>query len=184
MILFCEPERILPFKEALKNHIENLEKIIETDLYIPVSDRIDRYLGMSEAARQISRLSQIAGKLSVKQKVLWREELKYEENAAGNFQTSAGEELCERTIDILEEYDRQHGTDLMETLEVLLRNGGSKKQTAETLYLHRNTMMYRVKKMEEILKCNMGDFKTIQELAFTCLVREYLTENKEEGYKL
>ena len=38
--------------------------------------------------------------------------------------------------------------------------------------------------MEEILKCNMGDFKTIQELAFTCLVREYLTENKEEGYKL
>ena len=85
---------------------------------------------------------------------------------------------------VLEEYDRQHGTDLMETLEVLLRNGGSKKQTAETLYLHRNTMMYRVKKMEEILKCNMGDFKTIQELAFTCLVREYLTENKEEGYKL
>lgn len=184
VILFCEPERILPFKEALKNHIENLEKIIETDLYIPVSDRIDRYLGMSEAARQISRLSQIAGKLSVKQKVLWREELKYEEMLLEISKLPQVRSYVKERLYVLEEYDRQHGTDLMETLEVLLRNGGSKKQTAETLYLHRNTMMYRLKKMEEILKCNMGDFKTIQELAFTCLVREYLTENKEEGYKL
>ena len=76
---------------------------------------------------------------------------------------------------ILEEYDRKHGTGLVETLEVMLQNGGSKKQTAEKLYLHRNTMMYRVKKIEEILKCNIVDFTNLQEFSFFCLLRIYLT---------
>ena len=59
------------------------------------------------------------------------------------------------------------------SLEELMQNNGSRKETAEKLFLHRNTMAYRVKKIEEILGCSLGDPRTVQELAFLCKMREY-----------
>ena len=182
-VLFCEPGRILTFKEELKNFEESLKKLCKADFHILVSDKIDGYFDMPKAAHQISKLSQIAAKDLEEQKIFWWEEMKYEELLLEISSLPQVKSYVEERLYSLEEYDRKHGTGLVETLEVMMQNGGSKKQTAEKLYLHRNTMMYRVKKIEEILKCNIGDFTTLQELAFVCLVRRYLTENGKERIK-
>ena len=182
-VLFCEPGGILAFKEKLEDFEQSLKKLCKMDFHILVSDRIDGYFDMPKAAHQISELSQIAGKDFEEQKIFWWEEMKYEELLLEISRLPQVRSYVEERLYSLEEYDRKHGTGLVETLEVMLQNGGSKKQTAEKLYLHRNTMMYRVKKIEEILKCNIGDFTTLQELAFVCLVRRYLTENGKERIK-
>lgn len=179
VLLFREPDRISVFRKSLEQQMENLEKAIKTDLYMTVSDRIDGYLDMPKAARQMTDLWQICGNAAVGQKVLWWEEMKYEELLLEISRLPQVKLYIKERLHNLEEYDRKHGSNLMETLEVMLQNGGSKKQTAEKLYLHRNTMIYRVKKIEEILKCNLGDFKTLHELTFICQVRGYLT--KKDG---
>lgn len=180
VMLFRQPDRISTLKKALEQQVENLEKTVKTDLYVAISDRIDSYLDMPKVSRQVSDLCRIAGIDSVEDKVLWWEEMKYEELLLEISKLPMVKSYIKERLYNLEEYDRKHGTNLMETLEVMLRNGGSKKQTAEKLYLHRNTMIYRAKKIEEILQCNIGDFKTLQELSFVCRVREYLTENEGE----
>ena len=182
-VLFCEPGRILTFKEELKKFEESLKKLCKADFHILVSDKIDGYFDMPKAAHQISKLSQIAAKDLEERKIFWWEEMKYEELLLEISSLPQVKSYVEERLYSLEEYDRKHGTDFVETLEVMMQNGGSKKQTAEKLYLHRNTMMYRVKKIEEILKCNIGDFTTLQELAFVCLVRRYLVENGKETKK-
>ena len=63
----------------------------------------------------------------------------------------------------------------------MLQNGGSKKQTAEKLYLHRNTMMYRVKKIEEILKCNIGDFYNFCRNWHLFCFSKKISDRKREG---
>jgi len=44
------------------------------------------------------------------------------------------------------EYDKNNGTDYVRTLAVYLRNYKNLSQTADDLFLHRNTVLYRLKK--------------------------------------
>jgi hypothetical protein len=48
-------------------------------------------------------------------------------------------------------YDREHGTDLLETARVFIRLGGNIRETAEALFQHQNTIRYRVKKIYTLL---------------------------------
>lgn len=47
-------------------------------------------------------------------------------------------------------YDNQHNTNLLETLECYFANDGNLKNTAAALHLHKNSVIYRLKKIEEI----------------------------------
>jgi GAF domain-containing protein len=47
-------------------------------------------------------------------------------------------------------YDREHGTDLIKTLDVFLTNRGSTSQTATSLFVHRNTLRQRLQRIELI----------------------------------
>lgn len=49
------------------------------------------------------------------------------------------------------EYDKQHTGRLMETLEVYLQTNGSKQETANQLFIVRQTLYHRLKKIETLL---------------------------------
>ncbi len=57
----------------------------------------------------------------------------------------------------IEEYDRLHDGDLMHTLEVFSTNQYDLTKTADDMFLHRNTLRYRFKKIEEILNKKLDD---------------------------
>lgn len=52
------------------------------------------------------------------------------------------------------QYDKEHGNQLLETLQIYLNNNGSKQETAKQLFIHRQTLYYRLEKLKELL----GDF--------------------------
>jgi purine catabolism regulator len=58
--------------------------------------------------------------------------------------------LVDRVLGPLLRYDADHGTDLMGTLDVFLRSGRSWQQTAATAGIHRQTAVYRIRRIEEI----------------------------------
>lgn len=58
---------------------------------------------------------------------------------------------------ILESYDEKNGSGLLMTLGVYLKNGESIKETADALYLHRNSVVYRLNKIEEIGRISLQD---------------------------
>jgi hypothetical protein len=60
----------------------------------------------------------------------------------------------------LEEYDQLHHSQLLDALKVYLETNGSIHQTADILYIHRNTVTYKIHKAEEILGCDMSLFST------------------------
>lgn len=47
-------------------------------------------------------------------------------------------------------YDSQNNSNLMETLELYFANDGNLRNTAEALHMHKNSVIYRIKKIEEI----------------------------------
>lgn len=72
-----------------------------------------------------------------------------------NFSSENLYQVYAATIKPLIDYEKQYHSDLVITLEAFFENQLNITQTAKTLYLHRNTIIYRVKKIEELLGVNL-----------------------------
>lgn len=57
---------------------------------------------------------------------------------------------------VLAEYDIQYSSDLIHTLRLLVNNQGNVAETARSLNVHRNTIKYRMQKIEEILGISLS----------------------------
>ncbi|MCA0171365.1 PucR family transcriptional regulator [Bacillus sp. RAR_GA_16] len=64
------------------------------------------------------------------------------------------EELIRDYLGEVIQYDEENDTELLDTLRVYLENYGSKKDTAEKLFVVRQTLYHRMLKLEEILGDN------------------------------
>ncbi len=60
------------------------------------------------------------------------------------------EQLRDRTVSALTEYDAEHHTELVGTLRTFLALDGSTTETAEAMNLHRHTVGYRLSRTEEV----------------------------------
>ncbi|MEA4971672.1 MAG: PucR family transcriptional regulator ligand-binding domain-containing protein [Candidatus Metalachnospira sp.] len=54
------------------------------------------------------------------------------------------------------EYDVKNGTDYISTLRCYLENESSIAEVAKLTYVHRNTVNYKIKKIKEILNCDLS----------------------------
>ncbi|TMU85883.1 hypothetical protein FGG79_11860 [Bacillus sp. BHET2] len=73
--------------------------------------------------------------------------------------------------------DIKKQTDLLKTLEVYLANDGKGKQTANELFIHPNTLNYRIKKIQELTTIDFNDFNMK-----VYLYTELLLLNNVEAY--
>ncbi len=64
--------------------------------------------------------------------------------------------------------------ELMETLVIYAKQGFDLKATAEILYLHPNSLRYRLKKIEEILEKELDDFETKIDVSIAMKIRSLL----------
>lgn len=61
------------------------------------------------------------------------------------------ERFCKDTLGSLIEYDSQHGTELIDTLRIFLRYNQNATRAARALFIHYNTLRYRLDCITEIL---------------------------------
>lgn len=67
------------------------------------------------------------------------------------------DDLLHPGLDKLAEYDRANKSDLLHTLCVYLDNDCNAQLCSRLLFLHRNSLVYRVRRIEEIADCNLSD---------------------------
>ncbi|MCI1942958.1 MAG: helix-turn-helix domain-containing protein [Lactobacillus sp.] len=70
----------------------------------------------------------------------------------------------------LRDYDQDKGTHLLSALIAYLNNDCSISQTAEQLYLHRNSVTNYLRKIERLTGFNYHEFKQLQSLQFSLAV--------------
>lgn len=69
----------------------------------------------------------------------------------GSFDSSQFKESCKLTLSKLLEYDHRNSTGLIKTMETFLDSNESIIETANKLYLHPNTIKYRLSRIKKIL---------------------------------
>lgn len=83
--------------------------------------------------------------------------------------------LVDRCLIQIIEHDRLHGSGLLETLDSFLIHERSWQKTAEALQVHRQTVRYRIKKVEELSQRRLADTAGIAELWMALRARDLLT---------
>lgn len=69
--------------------------------------------------------------------------------------------------------DELNDGNLHETLENYLNCSCNAKKTAEAMFLHRNTLNYRLKKIREILSCDLENLDTCLEMKMAFMISRY-----------
>lgn len=83
-------------------------------------------------------------------------------------------DFYEDTVGPLVEYDRRTGADLMATLDAFFGALGSPTETAQRMHLHRNTVLYRLRRVEEIGRLKLDDAPTRLNLQLCLRIRDVL----------
>ncbi len=83
-------------------------------------------------------------------------------------------EFCNRTLGALIEYDHRQHADLIKTLEAFFACHGNLSQTAETLIVHRNTLLYRMNRINEIAEIDLNRPETRLALHLALTIRRLL----------
>lgn len=81
--------------------------------------------------------------------------------------------FCHPALAVLRQYDHNNKTHLYETLCVFLDNGCNIKLTSEHLYIHRNSLVYRLNRITEICHIDLEDINTTFLLRLSFLIDSY-----------
>lgn len=77
------------------------------------------------------------------------------------------DDYCHEYIDELIKYDKENQTDMVETLQIYLNENKNLKSTAEKLFIHTNTLRYRLKKIESVLQIDLQNTNDLLNLLVT-----------------
>ncbi|MBS7397042.1 MAG: PucR family transcriptional regulator ligand-binding domain-containing protein [Ruminiclostridium sp.] len=87
--------------------------------------------------------------------------------------TSVLHEIYDETLGVLEEFDSTNGTDYMDTLRCYLENDSSVQEVARIMFVHRNTVNYKLRRIKEILGCELN-YEDKLKLMLSFFIKEFL----------
>ena len=87
-------------------------------------------------------------------------------------------EMYHRLLQPLIDYDQKHHGELEKTLFYYLIYGESQLTMAKNLYMHRNTINYRMNKIKELLNCQLDTFEEKVPYMLSYYIKKVLEEKK------
>jgi len=91
------------------------------------------------------------------------------------------EKIYKESLEVLEEYDKNRGSNLLETLELYVRYDTSIQLVADKTFTHRNTVNYRVKKIKELLNDDISTMESKCRLQMAFYIKDYLSLKRQTG---
>ncbi len=87
--------------------------------------------------------------------------------------------VYQNSLGALEDFDSAHDTDYMDTLKVFLLSDCNLLKTADKMHTHRNTIIYRMKKIKELLRTKLDDSKIKFDLLMAFISENILPYNHD-----
>ena len=80
-------------------------------------------------------------------------------------------EMSDKLLGPLIEYDKIHNSDYVETLENYLKYDSSIQKVSEAMYIHRNTIAYRMNSIRKLLGTDLGSVDESLPYLIACIIR-------------
>ncbi len=83
--------------------------------------------------------------------------------------------LYEEILGKLIDYDKKNSMDLVNTLQIFINEDCNLIKTSEELFIHKNTLKYRIKRIEEILNCDLKNLEQILNFSVAFKIGKFLS---------
>lgn len=172
-----EIKTICPVKESLQSdaHFERVlsEILRRENLVAGVSRPLVTITSIADFNRQAEKAAELGKRLKPEQDIYF-----YDNFAIYHALQLASEEenmlqFCHSAIMLLRDYDLAHDTNLLESLHVYLTRNRSIGESAAALFIHRNTMNYRIAKINELTNIDLNDPDVLCHLLFSFYALDY-----------
>ncbi|MDA8211277.1 MAG: XylR N-terminal domain-containing protein [Clostridia bacterium] len=125
------------------------------DWWVGVGSQVSRVGEIAKSYREAGTTMEIMKALQRKKKVLLYEQLGIYGVLEINKERFA--EFTKRLLGPLMEYDREHNSELVDTLMLYFRNNANLQRAARNGHLNANTLKYRLKRIREIANIDFDD---------------------------
>lgn len=181
MTFRLQSELVICFAHRLESSIIQAMNLVLDHISLPYKKTYDLYIGIgrnTKSIRCLSKTYRIANKVAKLQETLEHsyEVLSYKDLSFTKLFLSMDDqeiahEYYDHVLRPLVEYDEINHTDFVDFLEIYFLENCSVQETADHLFLHRNSINYKLKKIDDILQCDLNDFNTKVELAIALKLR-------------
>jgi purine catabolism regulator len=161
-------------KKAIKKFAKKVVSVIDKDdrdlVNVGVGNFTEDIINLHESYSQAKRTINVANKLNKEEQIFFFEDLgvykllyKIDKDEKNSF--------LENSIIPLLKYDKAHNTELLKTLKAFFEENGNLTNVAKKIYIHYNTVHYRLKRIEKItgLSLENPDDKLNLEIALKML---------------
>lgn len=173
-LLICIlPEKLIDASEIIKiyHDIEKQCETIKMSVSTVKENLEDCHVGLQEAIRTYDMIETMKKNeenlLFYEDLGIWR--LLYDLNDASMF-----ESYCSSVFQDLWIYDENNDGHLFDTLECYFENNCDKIITAQKLFIHENTLRYRLHQMEDIMHKDLKDVNVIADIVTALKVRRMI----------
>jgi len=94
------------------------------------------------------------------------------------------ETFAQQTLRPLVEHDRAHGGELVHTLRAYLEENRVQRRVAERCFIHVNTVVYRVRRIEELLGVDLGDPAAVFDVTLALRILDLLGDEPVAAVEL
>jgi len=167
-------------KEKIKSIVERVQKKCMESLnkkekvYFCVGESSKNVKGISKSYRQAVDGLKLQKKMGNSNEISMYRDLGLYKLLLSMEDKELINEYFEETIGPLVKYDELNGTDFISILDAYLKHSGSVKEVATELFYHRNTINYKLSKIQEILSCDLSELNTRVNYKVALMLREIM----------
>ena len=137
-----------------------------------VSDVQDRLVDTPRAYRQACEARRICDAMGIDGEIVCYGDVAAYQPYLNFASVDELEAFCHPAVITLREHDRAHAVQLLPTLSAFLKNDRDAQATAAELFIHRNTLTYRLKKILELCPLDLDDFNMRHRVLESILIAE------------
>lgn len=90
--------------------------------------------------------------------------------------------MVDGRLGVISRYDDEHRTELVRTLEVFVSSNGSAEQSAEALFIHKNTVLQRLRKIADLSGLDLHSYSDLTDTVMVLQWKKFLdaTEHRSQ----
>lgn len=171
-----EKEAAIAAAETIKSYLS--QQVAEVKVTVGIGSQTRALADLPLSYRQARETLRIGKLLSGGDRIFHYSDLGLYRLLFNATERSELNELLRESVGALIDYDQEHGTNLCATLEKFLESAGNRKKTASQLYIHRNTLIYRIRRIQELLNADLEDPETRLRLLVALKARPFVSHHK------
>lgn len=160
--------------EDLLDHVCFLLPLNQEKVYIGIGKLTKSMRCIHKSYRQAEAIVRLQMKESIPQDKIFFTDMGAYRLLLGIEDDEIKQEYYNQVLGPLVKHDREKGTDLTDVLKLYLQNDGSITRTASKMFVHRNTVNYKINQASKILNMDLGRLDNRMQLMLAYLVHEML----------